>query len=165
MEYELYHYGVKGMKWGVRKDRESTTTAKKNPKPERENGAIKTAWRIGKASMSNVPASIKLNGDYGRAALSDIPAAMKYAKTSVGLIKKDNRTRFIRTLNAHMDAINDDISKITIGSDFFTKHQNDTVDDIIKDGNNAMVAYMLLNYAGQSNNAQQQHQRMVNGMM
>lgn len=32
--HELYHYGVKGMKWGVRKDREKGTISRARPRPD-----------------------------------------------------------------------------------------------------------------------------------
>ena len=31
---ELYHYGVKGMKWGVRKDRKKGTISRARPRPD-----------------------------------------------------------------------------------------------------------------------------------
>ncbi|MDE7056219.1 MAG: hypothetical protein K2O64_03110 [Lactobacillus sp.] len=33
-EHELYHYGVKGMKWGVRKDRKTSGSKRKRSKKE-----------------------------------------------------------------------------------------------------------------------------------
>ena len=43
-----------------------------------------------------------------------------------------------------MDEIGDDFGKVNVGKDFFTKHANDTVDDILKDGTSLIVASMLM---------------------
>lgn len=49
MEYELYHYGVKGMKWGVRKKRDrpaSVRTARKQAKEAGKQAAKDTVNRM-----------------------------------------------------------------------------------------------------------------------
>lgn len=43
MEYELYHYGVKGMKWGVRKKRQSAPTSDIRKRYDTTKAAYKEA--------------------------------------------------------------------------------------------------------------------------
>lgn len=188
MEYELYHHGIKGMKWGVRKDRKNGRSrrptmvdyspevtkkfGRKGPKSGPTDSAIgrtesknaslhDTQKRINKAVLSNMSASAKLNRDYRYAALNDYPATVRYAKKLPALLmNKNNKQRWASTLNSYMDTINDDVGKISIGKDFFTKHQNDTVDDIINDGTNSVVAYMAINTSAQSS-ASEAHRRAM----
>ena len=47
MENELYHYGVKGMKWGVRKDRASFGTRRKAKKDAKEYARAKMYYGEG----------------------------------------------------------------------------------------------------------------------
>ena len=111
--------------------------------------------------MSNMPAAIKLSKDYKIAALHDYPSTVQYAKKLPGLVmNKDNRKRFAATLDSYMKSINDDISRISVEKDYFTKHRNDTVDDIINDGVNSMVAYMAISTAAQ-NQASANHLRTM----
>lgn len=49
MENELYHYGVKGMKWGVRRKREKIPSAKRIYKQERQAATTEAEKRTAKA--------------------------------------------------------------------------------------------------------------------
>lgn len=187
-ENELYHHGVKGMKWGVRKDRGkyrsgrpvmvdySPEVAKKFARKGPKSGPVDSAVgrisnsnvkmydvqrRITKAAISDMQATVKASKEYKSAALHDYPATVRYSKNLPALVmNKEKSSRWATTLSNYMDSINDDIGKVTISKDFFTKHQNDTVDDIINDGPNAMVAYMALNTAARSSDGSEQHRRM-----
>ena len=44
-QYELYHYGVKGMKWGVRKKRAKSDTVKMSTLKQEASNRIKRAKR------------------------------------------------------------------------------------------------------------------------
>lgn len=48
-DYELYHYGVKGMKWGVKKSAKSlskkSTSSKKSKKPGRAKRSMKSLMK------------------------------------------------------------------------------------------------------------------------
>ena len=134
MEYtneELYHYGVLGMKWGVRKH-------------QKQSGSfVRTSGRVARAIIKNPKAAIKNEARLARASLNHPIAFMKYSKNLPTLAFK-HRSRWMNVLNKHMSDINGDINKISIGKDFFKNHSNDRVEDILKDGNNAMIAYMLV---------------------
>lgn len=153
---DLYHHGVKGQKWGVRRyqNKDGSLTpagvrkyqSSKNKQVDR-NSFMRTAARFGKGriKMLEHPAdAIKLEFDINKAKLKHPAGYIKYvSRNQVPLLAGPKREEFMKTLNAHMDSINDDFSKIKIGEDFFKKHYNDTIDDILSDGNNAMVAFYL----------------------
>ena len=56
MENELYHYGVLGMKWGVRRARPKSTS-RSSTRSEKTKKRIKVAKQIGKAVLPTVALS------------------------------------------------------------------------------------------------------------
>ena len=54
-ENELYHYGIKGMKWGVRKSRSRTgSSRKKRSKTDGWSDDAKEAYRINKKKVNQM---------------------------------------------------------------------------------------------------------------
>lgn len=86
---ELYHYGVKGMKWGVRRDRKSKSSKNKTKGWSKD---AKNAERIKKKSyhqMSNqelqaLNKRMELESNYKRLNPSKISKGMKFVGTAVG---------------------------------------------------------------------------------
>ena len=91
---------------------------------------------------------MNLAANLSKATLNNPAGAMTYSAKNLPTLALGRNNEFTKVLNSHMDSINNDMSKISIGVDFFDKHANDTVDDILKDGNNAMVALLLMTTSG-----------------
>lgn len=178
-EYYVRHSGIKNMKWGQRrwqnKDGSLTpagriryrklrgkgthakgsntkqTNVRQSSQNEKKYTSIGTATRVSKMAMKNPKRSMKLSMDLTEALLSDYAGAMKYCKTSVSLVLR-NRDRYIKALNEHLDHIKDDFEQVKVDKYFFTSHKNDTVDDILNDGNSAMISFMVLQTMANSHN-------------
>ena len=88
--YELYHYGVKGMKWGIRKEHQSSDSRKKRSKMEDWSDDAKEANRISKKKVSQMSnAELQqlnnrknLEQQYSRLNPSTISRGMKYVATA-----------------------------------------------------------------------------------
>ena len=150
---EFYHHGVKGQKWGVRryqnKDGTLTSAGRKREDEKNKNPSfISTTARFGKNLIKNPRDSVNLAAKLSKAVWNNPAGAMKYSAKNLPTLALGRNSEFTKVLNSHMDSINNDMSKISIGVDFFDKHANDTVDDILKDGNNAMVALLLMTTSG-----------------
>lgn len=87
---DLYHHGIKGMKWGVRKEHQSSGSKKKRSKMEDWSDDAKEANRINKkkvSQMSNAELQ-RLNNrknleqQYSRLNPSAISRGMKYVATA-----------------------------------------------------------------------------------
>lgn len=52
-DYELFHYGVKGMKWGVRRDRDRVTAASPSAKRDYSDLSKKEQRKAGKVLRRN----------------------------------------------------------------------------------------------------------------
>ena len=95
-EYYLQHFGVKGMKWGVRKSRNSSKSAKKQAKKANKavyKEAKKDIWAWSKATShhnKNLAANVDREVARKRAASKDYDQA--YGKA------KKNYNRTVRTL-------------------------------------------------------------------
>ena len=87
--YELYHYGVKGMKWGIRKEHQRSDSRKKRSKMEDWSDDAKEANRISKKKVSQMSnAELQqlnnrknLEQQYSRLNPSTISRGMKYVAT------------------------------------------------------------------------------------
>ena len=150
---EFYHHGVKGQKWGVRryqnKDGTLTSAGRKREDEKNKNPSfISTTARFGKNLIKNPRDSVNLAAKLSKAVWNNPAGAMTYSAKNLPTLALSRNSEFTKVLNSHMDSINNDMSKISIGVDFFAKHANDTVDDILKDGNNAMVALLLMTTRG-----------------
>lgn len=88
--YELYHYGVKGMKWGIRKEHRSSDSRKKRSKMEDWSDDAKEANQISKKKVSQMSnAELQqlnnrknLEQQYSRLNPSTISRGMKYVATA-----------------------------------------------------------------------------------
>lgn len=111
MENELYHYGVKGMKWGVRKTQKSSAIkkhSKKNQNPtDEEKGALKTAY--GKVLSAETNMSTGRRNIYS-----------KYNKEIDSLYKKYNDTTDFSEANKIYDKIRQVEKKMYKEADDFT---------------------------------------------
>lgn len=85
-EYYLQHFGVKGMKWGVRKKRDSSKSAKKQAKKANKTvykEAKKDIWAWSKATSyhnKNLAANVDREIDRKRAGNKDYDQAYEKAK-------------------------------------------------------------------------------------
>ena len=88
--YELYHHGVKGMKWGVRKEHQSSDSRKKRSKMEDWSDDAKEANRISNKKVSQMSnAELQqlnnrktLEQQYSRLNPSAISRGMKFVATA-----------------------------------------------------------------------------------
>lgn len=82
MDDELYHFGVKGMKWGVRRyQNEDGSLTSLGKKRDRMLSDRKTAKKH--STTSNI-----VNAEYSRREFED-------AKTRLKLVKRSNETKFV----------------------------------------------------------------------
>ena len=127
---ELIHYGVKGMKWGIRKSK--------------NRGFMKTVFRSAKSSLKHPVSSTLAGYRVGREVLKHPISATKFSYTNAKLLRKKYRNRYMKLVNKQMDSLKEDPRKLDISKDFFKKHANDTVEDILKNSNAALIGFELL---------------------
>ena len=121
---ELYHHGVKGMKWGVRKDKKSLIKT-----------SIKTRAKYLKHPVRSFKTGVKVSTE----SLKHPIGAIKFTSKNFGLIKK-YKQEYLSIVNKKLDRD----PSIKIGKDFFKQHQNDRLRDILKDDNTAAIAWLML---------------------
>lgn len=104
MEYELYHHGVKGMKWGVRKARKAYDTVldRKRKKSKRDyvSGRINDATNPKGSPSDQFKKTKKARHEYGR---NDAKLAWKQAKNKAKMdpeYKNSDEYKEIKRKNA-----------------------------------------------------------------
>ena len=94
MEYELYHFGIKGMKWGIRRfqNRDGTLT------PQGKNRYQKDVKRMSDRELRRAINRLEMERKYTRLANSDINRGKKYidAVAKTGLTVAAATTTFIK---------------------------------------------------------------------
>lgn len=98
-DYELVHYGVKGMKWGIRKDRPKMTRAEKVAAAKK--AAIGTGILLGAVGSAIVAAQL---GTHGGEKVDDLGDQSKVADDLPDL---ENLMHFTRTKNRGFSVFND----------------------------------------------------------
>lgn len=91
MSNELYHYGVLGMKWGVRRDRSrSGGSRRKRPSSQdsREASAIKKKRlnEMSNAELRKFNERTRLEQEYSRLNPNAVKKGWKYVATAVGVM-------------------------------------------------------------------------------
>lgn len=91
MSNELYHYGVLGMKWGVRRDRSrSGGSRKKRPSSQdaREASAIKKKKlnQMSNAELRKLNERTRLEQEYSRLNPNAVKKGWKYVATAAGIM-------------------------------------------------------------------------------
>lgn len=94
MEYELYHFGIKGMKWGIRRfqNRDGTLT------PQGKNRYQKDVKRMSDRELRRAVNRLEMERKYTQLAKSDINRGKKYIDTiaKTGLTVAAATTTFIK---------------------------------------------------------------------
>lgn len=109
LNQELYHYGVKGMKWGVRKDDEKVT--KKHPLIEEElrSGRISTTINKDKQRQhtknGHVSGRSYLNGDdkYAQKLVNDLSGTGEPVMSRKGEWTHREKVESRNTIGTHVD--------------------------------------------------------------
>lgn len=78
VNYELYHYGVAGMKWGVRRDARILANHRRNT----EVGKLKEQYRSGKITKQQYKDSIHNVNLYKKKYMSDVENKFRNAKSN-----------------------------------------------------------------------------------
>lgn len=91
MNNELYHYGILGMKWGVRRDRpRSGGSRKKRPSSQdaREASAIKKKKlnQMSNAELKKLNERSRLEQEYSRLNPKSVSRGWKYVATAAGVM-------------------------------------------------------------------------------
>lgn len=91
MSNELYHHGVLGMKWGVRRDRSrSGGSRKKRPSSQdaRETSAIKKKKlnQMSNAELKKLNERSRLEQEYSRLNPKSVSRGWKYVATAAGVM-------------------------------------------------------------------------------
>lgn len=91
MSNELYHYGVLGMKWGVRRDRSRFTGShrkKSRSEDSRDASAIKKKKlnQMSNAELKRVNERRRLEQEYSRLNPKSVSRGWKYVATAAGVM-------------------------------------------------------------------------------
>lgn len=131
MEYELYHYGTKGMKWGVRRYQNkdgSLTAAGKKRAANYDGKMINVAQAKGRAFQADVAARRQAFKDLNASpkrhtkhqyAVASIKAGVKARKESIAADKAHNkevRKQRADEINKFVDKRNELMTKRSVGS-------------------------------------------------
>ncbi len=88
MENELYHYGVKGMKWGVRKDRSSSRKNKTKgwSKDAKRANSIKkkSVKQMSNAELKELNKRMELESNYHRLNPNKVKTGLAYVGMTAG---------------------------------------------------------------------------------
>lgn len=91
MENELYHYGVLGMRWGVRRDRSRSGGSRKkrsSSQDAKEASAIgkKKLSQMSNAELKKVNERKRLEQEYSRLNPGSISKGLKFVATAAGIM-------------------------------------------------------------------------------
>lgn len=130
MNDELMHYGVKGMKWGVRKDRSSGSSGRTRKKKSAVSKAVSKAIKKGKAVVA---ANAKKKAEKAE-------QAKKTTKTSFGT-KKQKKDQSYKTLTD--EELRKVVQRISLEKQYktltATKSGSEKVADFMKKGGKVLV--------------------------
>lgn len=108
MDQELYHYGVKGMKWGVRRDPSKAYVKASKKRANLEKKYAKTTKKLYKASSKLATAQRRYSG-WG---LTSNQTLLKRTKQVARYGRRQEKLE--RKLNKWMDAMSETFDKKTI---------------------------------------------------
>ena len=114
---ELYHYGTKGMKWGVRKDRYDSMSGK-DKKYTRER--YKAIQKIGRTQVESS------NTVYGQRLRNEKIAAVAGTIAGgpiMGLLARKIATSYYTKNGANNEALNAEVERV--GKEYFNKYLRD----------------------------------------
>ena len=105
-ESELYHYGVKGMKWGVRRQRNTDTIHRKNTVKKTSNSESNIAKKFKKWDEKTDKATVRALNNLDRAEANIVKNFKRWDAVT------DKATaRALKDLDAGMDKLSDKIAK------------------------------------------------------